>query len=431
MEIGIIGGGVAGLTAGWLLAKNGHTVAVYEKSEDDLGGAAGAIPIHNTYIDKFYHHIFTSDVDILSLLEEVGLSGDMLWEEPRNGLYLDGRLYPFTNPIDLITFPEIGLVSRFRMGLAVLRAKNVHDYRDLEEITAKDWLIQKTGQDAYDKIWAPLLYSKFDRDADQISGVWIWNKFKLRGSTRQNINKERLGYLRGSFFALCQRLVEEIQSRQSIVIPSAAIQISPAPGGKVQILSENGMNIIYDKVLFTASPAELCQICEFPEDYRQRTLRIRYKANICMTLFMTKPISDYYWITVAEKDAPFVLCVEHTNLIQDPGYGDCHIIYLSRYLDAEDLFFSASDNEITSVFLAYFSRMFPGFSPADILGSRISRFTYAQPVVPLRHSGNILPMETPVQNLYLASMSQIYPEDRGQNYAVRMGREAAEIIMKE
>jgi protoporphyrinogen oxidase len=429
MEIGIIGGGATGLTAGYLLSKKGHTVAVYEKSEEDLGGIAGAVPIRDAYIDKFYHHIFSCDTDILSLAEELGLYGDMLWEEPRNGLYLNGKLYPFTNPIDLITFPEIGLFSRFRMGLAVLLAKNVRDFHDLEDITAKDWLIQKTGQDAYEKIWQPLLYSKFDRDADQISGVWIWNKFKLRGSTRRNINKERLGYLQGSFFSLYRRLAEEILSRHNVLIPSPAVNISPAPGGKVQIQSESGTNIIYDKALFTASPGELCQICEFPEDYRQKALSIRYKANICMTLFVKKPVSDYYWITVAEKNAPFVLCVEHTNLIRDPGYGDCHILYLSRYLDASDLFFGASDDEIGAVFLAYLSRLFPDFDPEDILGSHVFRSAYAQPVVPLRHSGNILPMETPVENLYLAGMSQIYPEDRGQNYAVRMGREAAEILM--
>jgi protoporphyrinogen oxidase len=431
MEIGIIGGGATGLTAGYLLSKRGHRVAVYEKSEETLGGAAGAVSIHNTFIDKAYHHIFTSDTDILSLIEEAGMSDDMLWEEPKNGIYLGGRLYPFTNPMDLIMFPEIGLVSRFRMGLAVLLAKNVHDFHDLEDITAKDWLIQKTGRDAYEKIWQPLLYSKFDRDADQISGVWIWNKFKLRGSSRQGVGKERLGYLRGSFFRLYQKLAEEIQDRQNVLIPSAAVDISAVPGGKVQIQSENGMNIIYDKALFTASPGELCQICQFPEDYRQRVRRIRYKANICMTLFVKKPVSDYYWITIAEKDAPFVLCVEHTNLIRDPDYGDCHILYLSKYLDASDLFFGASDDEVGSVFLAYFSRLFPGFNPADILGSHVFRSVYAQPVTPTRYSGDILPMDTPIENLYLASMSQIYPEDRGQNYAVRMGRQAADVIMKE
>jgi protoporphyrinogen oxidase len=431
MEIGIIGGGATGLTAGYQLSKSGHKVAIYEKSEENLGGIAGAVPIHHTLIDKFYHHIFTSDTDILSLIEEVGLSGDMLWEEPKNGLYLGGKLYPFTNPIDLITFPEIGLVSRFRMGLAVLLAKGVRDFRALEDITAKDWLIQKTGQDAYDKIWQPLLYSKFDRDADQISGVWIWNKFKLRGSTRQSVSKECLGYLRGGFFRLYLKLAEEIQRSQNVLIPSEAVWISAAPGCKVQIQSENGMNIIYDKVIFAASPEELCQICEFPEDYLRRTRQIRHKANICMTLFLEKPVSDYYWITVAEPNAPFVLCVEHTNLIRDPDYGDCHILYLSRYLDASDLFFNASDDEIGPVFLAYLSRLFPQFDPADILGSHIFRSVYAQPVVSLRHSGHILPPETPIENLYLASMSQIYPEDRGQNYAIRMGREIAETIMKE
>ena len=198
MNIGIVGAGPTGLTAALELIKRGDNITVYERDINETGGLAGAVPINDTYIDRFYHHIFTSDKDILDLIAEMGLSQDMLWVEPKNGIFINGTLYPFTSPMDLITLPEVSLVGRFRMGLAVLMAKNVKDYMSMEDINAKDWLIKKTGQDAYEKIWRNLLYSKFDKDADSVSGVWIWNKFKLRGSTRQSINKEMLGYLQGS-----------------------------------------------------------------------------------------------------------------------------------------------------------------------------------------------------------------------------------------
>ncbi|MDR3238738.1 MAG: NAD(P)/FAD-dependent oxidoreductase [Clostridiales bacterium] len=427
MHIGIIGAGAAGLTAARSLVQSGHAVTVYEKSDKGIGGIAGAVPIHNTWIDKFYHHIFTSDREVLSLIDEMGLSGDMLWEEPKNGLMLDGRLYPFTSPLNLLLFPPISFASRIRMGLAVLSAKSVKDYKSMEDISAREWLVKKAGQDSYDKIWRTLLYSKFGKDADQVSGVWIWNKFKLRGSTRSNLNSELLGYLRGSFYRLYRALAEDIEKRGGQMLYQPVTRLAAAEGGKVSVRTEQDEKI-YDKVLFTASPNELRGLCDFPDEYARKLDKIKYKSNICMTIIVKQPVSEYYWVTVAEEKAPFVLFIEHTNLIKDKDYGDNHVIYLSRYIDESDPFFQAADSEIQSVFLAYAQKLFPRFHPEDILDSYIHRCVYSQPVIVRRYSEIVPPYETPVQNLYLASMSQIYPEDRGQNYAVRMGAAAAEII---
>jgi protoporphyrinogen oxidase len=359
----------------------------------------------------------------------MGLADDMMWVEPKNGIFIDGTLYPFTNPMDLITLPEVSLIGRFRMGLAVLMAKNVKDYLSMESINAKDWLIQKTGRDAYEKIWRNLLYSKFDKDADDVSGVWIWNKFKLRGSTRQSINKEMLGYLRGSFFRAYQTLVERLQNAGAKIVYEPVKHIN-GDGGKV-VIETGSSATIYDKALFTGAPALLCKLCEFPGDYEVNATHTKYKSNICLTMTTRKQISDYYWITVAQRDAPFVLFIEHSNLIKDPAYKDKNIIYLSRYIDESDPFFHASDEEITSVFFEYLGGLFPGFRQELVTSSYISRAVYTQPVVGLNYSKHILPFETPIKGLYLASMAQIYPEDRGQNYAVNMGKKIAKIMLEE
>jgi len=429
VNIAIIGAGPAGLTAAWELSKRGGHITVYEKDAGGIGGLAGAAPIQETYIDLFYHHIFTSDTDVLDLINEMGLSGDMLWVEPKNGIFINGTLYPFTSPMDLITLPVVSLIGRFRMGLAVLMAKNVKDYMSMENINARDWLIQKTGPDVYEKIWRNLLYSKFDKDADSVSGVWIWNKFKLRGSTRQNLSKEMLGYLRGSFFRLYETMAERLKNDGTKIIYEPVSRID-GDGGKVVVETEHG-SAVYDKAVFTGAPAQLCGLCGFPADYAEKAGYTKYKSNICMTVITRQQVSDYYWITVAQRDAPFVLFIEHTNLVKDPAYKDQHIIYLSRYIDETDPFWNTPDDEIKRVFFDYLGRLFPGFRRESVADSYITRALYAQPVVGLNYSRHILPFETPVKGLYLASMTQIYPEDRGQNYAVNMGKKIAGIISED
>ena len=418
MRIGIIGAGATGLAAAHRLSGN-HDVIVFEKGS--LGGLAGATPLGDTFIDKFYHHIFTNDKYILNSIDEFSLGDKMIWKPAKNSLYIDSKLYPFTNPIDLILFPRISLSGRLRMGFTVLGAKRIRDFSDMETISAKDWIIKKTGQSVYTALWEPLLYSKFDNDADNVSGVWIWNKFKLRGSTRQGVNKEYLGYLQGGFIRLYEKMAENLA-----IASETALKIE-RKGDKL-LLTTDSRSELFDKIIYTGAAEKLSDICGFQEIYKKRIQAQKHKANICLTLLMRKPVSDYYWITVAEKDAPFVLMIEHTNLFDDPAYRGSKVIYLSRYLDASNPLFQESEGRIRELFLDYLKKMFPAFDEREIIDSYIYREAHAQPVVYQRHSERILPFETPVSGLYLANMGQIYPEDRGQNYAIKLGLEVADVI---
>ena len=418
MRVGIIGAGATGLTIAHKLSGK-HETLVFEKG--DLGGLAGAVPLGGTFIDKFYHHIFTNDTYMLDCIDEFGLGGEMVWKPAKNGLYMDSKLYPFTNPIDLMLFPKVSLAGRLKMGFTVLGAKRIQNFSQMETISAKDWIIKKAGKSVYDALWEPLLYSKFDSDADDVSGVWIWNKFKLRGSTRKGVNKEYLGYLRGGFITLYLKMAQNLN-----IINETVTRIEQRDD-KLEIITDK-MAELFDKVVFTGAAEKLGELCVFDEPYRKRIQAQKHKANICVTLILRKPVSDYYWITVAEKNAPFVLMIEHTNLFDDPAYRDDKIVYLSRYLDASDPLFSESDCQILKAFIAYLKKMFPSFNSDNIIDWFIHREAHAQPVVFQRHSENILPFQTPINGLYIANMGQIYPEDRGQNYAVRLGADFAETI---
>lgn len=429
MKIAIIGAGLTGLTTGYRLSQKGIDVTIFEETNAP-GGLASAFQVGSESLDRFYHHMFVSDSELLDLIDELSLGSQLDWFEPKNAIYLEDSLYPFTSPLDLLRFKPLRFLSRIRTGLLVLSSRFIKDYRPFESIKARDWIVKRCGQDAYDKIWGPLLISKFDVDSDCVSGTWIWNKFKLRGSSRgKNISKEQLGYMRGGFITLIESLIEKIQKRNGEVLLEKTVKsISKNQEGQWKVGTEND-TALFDQVLFTASPELLTNVCHgFSQQYKESLRSIKSKANLCLTLELKESLSPYYWITVAQGGLPFVLVIEHTNLVGLRGYRS-HVVYLSRYLDGSDPLFDSPSEEIVQLFIAGLQKIFPNFNPDCIKKAALNRARYAQPVFKLGYGENIPDIKTPLDGLFLASMPQIYPEDRGLNYAVRLGNQAADEIL--
>ncbi|NLW11212.1 MAG: NAD(P)/FAD-dependent oxidoreductase [Clostridiaceae bacterium] len=435
----IIGAGITGLTAARQLAALGYDVLVLESALNS-GGMLSAFNIGDELIEHIYHHIFTSDSEVLGLIDELGLSADMKWYMVKDALFAGGRNYPFSTPLDLLRFHELPLLQRLRTGLTVLKAGRLRDWHELESITAAQWLIDNCGQDAYDKLWKPLLRAKFDQDAEEVSAVWIWNKFKLRGSSRSGGKSiEKLGYLDGSFAKLTEVLLRELDNRGGRILygyTAMGLTRFTAKNGnrryRVSSILEDCSSIDFDAdaVISTISTRQFANLAislSLPEDYREKLLSVRYKANICMVLRLRRSLSTWYWNTICDQ-LPFVVAVEHTNMTGINGYGG-HIVYLSRYLDITDEVWTRSDGEIYQSFIAGLEHIYPDFSANDIIDWRLKRSRYAQPVVFRNYSSFMPEMNTPEPGIKLAGMAQIYPEDRGINYAVRLGREAADSIV--
>lgn len=430
MKICVIGAGVTGLTTAYRLSKTGHDVTIIE-SQAHLGGLLKTVTIGEETIEAFYHHIFTNDTQIIDLIEELGLSSKLMWIEPKNGIYINKKHYPFTSPMDLLMFKELSFLERIRMGLLVFKAKFVKDWRELEHESAKDWIIKNAGKNVYDKVWGPLINSKYDFDSDKISAAWIWNKFKLRGSTRgKNISKELLGYMKGSFCVLYEKLSSEIKAQGGKIYYSSPVNKLVSKENKTFDVSFNSSVENFDCVIVTTAPEILSSIgVTLPKLYKDQLNSIKYKANICMILELSEKLSSFYWTTISDDTCPFVLLMEHTNLVPVDGYNS-HVVYLSRYLDEKNEMFSQSDEEIKNIFLKHLKVLYPDFNESKVLNTHINRAKYAQPVVFKEYSKVLPQIMTPVDNLYLASMSQIYPEDRGQSYSIRLGNQTAELVNK-
>jgi protoporphyrinogen oxidase len=434
----VIGAGITGLTAAYRLACAGYLVTVIECTMVP-GGMVSSFSMGWEKIEHIYHHIFTSDAYVQSLADELSIGDQLQWFEPRDTLYMNKHAYPFTSPLDLLRFKPIPFFDRIRTGLSVLKAKKVRSLDVLESMTAREWLLKESGQGAYDNLWEPLLRSKFDDDADQVSAVWIWNKFKLRGNSRsKSIRSESLGYMNGGFGTLVDTLVKAIKSKGGeILYGYTALNITKETGPdlpktfRISCILEDCSSVMLeaDSVVTTLSGirfANMTKELDMPSDYVAKIVNLKYKGDLCMVLRLKNSLSPYYWTTVCDR-MPFVVVVEHTNLTTLRKYGG-HVVYLSRYLDLSDPLWTQPDSDIFKLFSKGLSEMYPGFQPSDVKDWRLTRTRYAQPVIGKNYSSRMPGMKTPEEGLFLSGMAQIYPEDRGMNYAIRLGEETAKAV---
>jgi protoporphyrinogen oxidase len=425
----IIGGGFSGLAAAYELSRRGIAVEVLER-DPEVGGLAGTFEVGGQRLEKFYHHWFTNDRYVIELIEELGRQQDILLRPTRTGLYFAHNFYRLSSPLDVLKFAPLRLLDRIRLGLMVLRARKVEHWTELESLTAQEWLRQIGGEQVYRTVWEPLLRGKFGPYADDISAVWFWNKLKLRGSSRGKGGGESLAYYRGGFAALAMQMVEAIRTYGGIVRTSLEVQSLNVRDGRIRGAQTTAGSVTADVVLVTpALPIIADWVAPYVEsDYAESLRRIQYLANVCLVLQLDRSLSDTYWLNVNDPQFPYVGVIEHTNFEPPETYAGSHIVYLSKYATEDFDLFRMNDEQVFAFSLPHIQRMFPQFNRSWVKAYHVWRARYAQPIV-VRHYSKLIPeVRTPIEGLYLCSMAQVYPEDRGTNYAIREGRKVADMI---
>lgn len=426
----VIGGGFAGLSAAYELAKAGKRVVVIER-DGELGGLAGGFKVGNEVLEKFYHHWFNNDVEIFKLIDELGERDNVLLRPTRTGMYYANQFFRLSTPMDLLRFKALPFVDRIRLGIAVLRARSVKDWKQLEGLSAKEWLIDLCGANAYKVVWDPLLVGKFGDVADDVSAVWFWKKLVLRGGSRSSSGDEVLAYYKGGFAALANRLGEAVvKLGGEIRLSTTAQRVITQDGRAVGVETSAGPVTADNVILSTAFPitADLLE-GGVPREYLDRLRRVRYLSNVCMVLSLDRSLSDTYWLNVNDPGFPYVGVIEHTNFEPPSSYGGRHIVYLSKYLPPSHAMYTMSDTELLDFSVPHLKKMFPEFERSWIQDVHVWHADYAQPIAEKHYSELVPGRETPLQNTYVTSMAQVYPEDRGTNYAVREGRQLATVIL--
>ena len=385
-KIAIIGGGLGGLSLGYYLSKTENKVIIFEK-ESFLGGLVGGFKMEGENLEKLYHHFFKTDKDLINLLKEIGLEEKIIWNKSSTGLYWKSKMYPFNGAMDLLKFKPLGLMDKFRMGIAALYLGFDNNWQKYKDKTAVEWVKKWMGKKGYEVVWKPLLQGKFHKYYEDISMAWLWARIHTRGNSKNEKGEEVLGYIDGGFEILVERLEELIKKNN----------------GEIKLNSEvkniKKLESDFDLIIDTRPLKE-----------------IEYIGAVTLVFSTDQNLSKYYWHNINDLDSPFVAFIQHTNLVDKSKYNNKHIYYLGTYIPQDHRYFKLSDQEIEKEFLNFLTKMFKNFDSSKIHEKKIFKYKYAQHIVDTEYK---LPNYKVGKKIYKLNFSQIYPQDRGINFAVR------------
>lgn len=412
-NVAIIGGGIMGMSLGYFLSKQGIGVTIYEASSV-LGGLAAPIVLGDgTAVDRYYHAILSSDRHLMELCRELGISDQLRFKETKTGFYYRGAIHPMNNIVEFLTFPPLGWIDRFRLGLTVLAAQFIKDWRGLEAVSVQSWLLRWSGQTTFQNIWRPMLKAKFDSGFENIPATWMWSRLVRMKSTRSGANqKEMVGHLIGGYITLMEAVKKKILAAGGEVLLQTPVQEIVIENGKATgVRLANGEIVNYQKIVCTLqTPIFQRLIPNADWKYHEFLQRTEYLGIIAPLLVLDRPLSGRWTLNITDDCLPFTGVIETTTYI-DPKYvGGYHLVYLPKYTAPNSPWLQKSDEEIKKSWLENLKIMFPEFDPASVRYFLIHRERFAEPLHKLKQTDSIPAVQTPFENLYLATTAQIYPE---------------------
>lgn len=429
----VIGAGYTGLVAAIRLAEGGHQVTILERGET-IGGLASDFLVEGQSLERAYHHLFKTDRSIIEMAEELGVGDKLKWHDSSVSLYYGGKVYPFKGALDLIKFSPLSFINRVRAGITVLYLQKTKNWHRLEKISAYEWMRKFAGRQVTEVIWEPLLKGKFDKFYDKVSMAWLWARVHIRAQSRE-VGGEKLGYFEGGFQAFTDALVKRLAELGVIIETSVEITgIHSSTDQGVKIVLGDGSNKIFNSCVATVPSHVFAKLIEndaaVNTKYIDQLKSINYLGARLMIFSSDQDISPYYWHNVNDLELPFLVFIHHTRLIDKVNYGNHYIYYLATYVPHEHELFNCTDDELETLWLKGLKSIFPSFDKDQIREKHFFRFANAQHIVDIDYADKIPQIETPLPNVFLSNFSQIYPEDRGTNYAVREGEKVAGIVLR-
>lgn len=393
MNIAIVGGGITGLVAAYRLLQKGYKVTIFEKNET-VGGLLCGFEINGTNLEKAYHHIFTTDSEIINLINEIGLIDKLSWYPEKTALYFGDKMCPFNGPMDLLNFTPLPMADRMRTGLVSFYLQKDNNWDKYKKITAVDWIKKWNGDKSYKVIWEPLLRGKFHQYYDKVCMAWLWARIHTRGNSNG-----KLGYMDGGFGQIINKLVKLIE------------ELGGEIKTKTMVKDIKGLTKSFNKVLMTG-PIK----------------GIEYLGAVEVVFASLQSLSSYYWHNINDSKSPFLAFIQHTNLVGTKNYQGEYIYYMGTYVPHHHHLFADKEDLIKNDFFNYLKVIFPNFDKKLITGSFVFKLANAQHIATTDYQ--VPAYETETKNVFQSNFAQIFPEDRGINYAVREGNKIALIMAR-
>ena len=460
MKITVLGAGLTGLTTAYQLAKKGHEVHIFEKEKKAGGLARGfKLPGWDWHLDETYHHLFTSDAEAIGLINELGLSDKLFFKKPLTGVYYatrnqrnketrlsiserspssevgfnssDGEtsgIYPLDTPLNFFHFPHLSPLDKFRSGAALAYLRSISSWQHLEKVPAKKWIEKYMGKKVWQVLWEPLFINKFGQAANQVSAAWFWARIKKRSQS--------LGYIKGGFQTLTEKLIKEIEKLGGKVYLNSEVknltflkhQSKRQSSFQLHFsCGDRSMKSYFEKVVVTLPTPIFLKIAQgLSKNHIKILSSIKHLNALTLILVLKKPFFEKtYWLNICNSSFPFLLLVDHTNFIKPQHYGNKHILYIGNYLPDGHPYFKKSKQKLLNLFLPYLKQINSQFAIGQLENSQLISSSFSQPIFPPNYSQILPSLTNPLPNLFLANQDLVYPWDRGTNYAIELGKKVA------
>lgn len=431
-KVAIIGGGFAGLSAAYHLGKAGVAVTVFER-EKTLGGLAGGFSLLGMPLEKAYHFFYKGDHHLLGLAKELGIGDKAAFYKSSTGTYYGGKLYPFMTAKDLLTFSPLPFLDRIRFGVSALYLQFLKNWKPLSKITAYEWLKKWAGPKVTEVIWEPLLRGKFNKYYKEIAMSWLWRRIQIRAVSKDK-EGEKLGYFHGGFVAIVDAMAEKIKSFGGTIITDQGIE-RIEKNGEGAVVIVNGQRQEFDAVIATVPSPVFARLVEgndgVTKEYTDKLKSIDYLGAVIMVFATDQLISPYFWHNINDSEIPFLVLLSTSALTGVEAFNGKHIYYIGAYVPVEHRYFSQTPAEIAREWKDGLRKMFPHFDEAQILEEKLFRFKDAQHIVGTDYIDKIPAYQSPVPHVFLSNFSQIFPDDRGTNYAIEEGKKITELVLKD
>lgn len=433
MRVAIVGGGIMGISLGYFLSKRGASVEIFEAS-GQLGGLAGPIVLEDgTAVDRFYHAILPSDRHLRQLCAELGIADKLRFKQTRTGFYYQGAIHPMDGLQDFMKFPPLGWWDRFRLALTVLRAQLIRNWQRLERISAEAWLRRWSGPRTYENIWRPLLNAKFDGGFDEIPATYIWSRLVRMKSTRQGARqKESAGHLQGGYITLLRAMVDQIEGRGGKVHLQRPIQEIMIERGSAWGLRYGNQASDFDAIVATVqAPIFKHMIPDAKRDYLESLERTEYLGIIAPLMVLDSPLTGYWTLNIADEGYPFTGIIETTTYIEPQLVGGNHLVYLPKYTNPGSPWQEKPEEQIRETWLEKLETMFPDFRRGSVREFLVHRERFVEPLRKVGMANTVPEVDTPIDNLFLATTAQIYPALTNGESVSRHARRSAQLILRE
>jgi protoporphyrinogen oxidase len=411
-RIGVVGGGVLGVSLALRLAQQGARVTVVERGPS-LGGLAGSFDFGGHEVDRFYHVITPADQRMIAMAEEVGLGDQLRFNPVGAGFFADGEMHDFNGIGDLLRFSPLSPPARLRLGWFVAQCQLRSSYEKLERIPLETWLRRICGREVWERIWKPLLDTRFDGDPSGLPATYLWARTRRMSGARSGGGKggEEMGHIVGGHQRLIDAMVARarelgVEARTGAPVTGLAL----AEDGSVGGVELEGETLEFDLTIPTLQPPALRFL--LPERHRHLLARYpqRWLGVVCPIVKVRRRLLPYYAINITEP-TPLTSAVETTQVLGTDHTDGLELVYLPKYCDPEAPEQSEDDESVYRRFTDYLARLSPGFSRDEVVDWTVQRAKLVEPVHQVHRGGEprIAPVWPGVPGLALASNAQIYP----------------------